>query len=364
MSCVSESSHLNKFLRHRYLNLPQGDFCLVTYVWIDNCGVDLYSKTRTMDCEPKILADVPEWDVGLETEESSTEMLLNPVCMFRDPFFLDPNKLILCEVLKHTREPAEWNHRNRCNTLMEKVKDLHPWFGMEQEYTLLGVNGHPYSWPRLGFPKPQGLYNSSVGADRAFGRDIVDCLYKACLYAGIKISGTKAEHMPSQWEYQVGPCEGIEIADHLWMSRFLLHRVCEDFGVVATLDPKPMAGDWNGAGCHINVSTASMREEGGIEHIEKAIEKLSKRHEEHIRVYDPHGGEDNKRRLTGRHVTAGIHEFSAGVAKRRVSIRIPCRVALNKCGYFEDRRPAANCDPYVVTCAIVRTCMIEEKKEK
>ncbi|XP_017208420.3 glutamine synthetase-like isoform X1 [Danio rerio] len=162
MSCISESSHLNKFLRHRYLNLPQGDFCLVTYVWIDSCGVDLYSKTRTMDCEPKILADVPEWDVGLETEESSSEMLLNHVRMFRDPFFLDPNKLILCEVLKHTREPAEWNHRNRCNTLMEKVKDLHPWFGMEQEYTLLGVDGHPYSWPRLGFPKPQGHHTDMM----------------------------------------------------------------------------------------------------------------------------------------------------------------------------------------------------------
>ncbi|KAG1943366.1 glutamine synthetase [Pimephales promelas] len=255
------------------------------------------------------------------------------------------------------------NHRNSCNKEMEKVKDLHPWFGMEQEYTLLGVDGHPYGWPRLGCPKPQGLYQYSIGADRAFGRDIVDCHYKACLYAGIKISGTNAEVMPSQWEFQVGPCEGIEMGDHLWMARFLLHRVCEDFGVLATLDPKPMTGDWNGAGCHVNVSTVQMREEGGIEHIEKAIEKLSKRHVEHIQVYDPRGGEDNKRRLTGHHETANISNFSAGVADRKASVRIPLHVAQKKCGYFEDRRPAANCDPYAVTSAMARTCMLEKEEE-
>jgi hypothetical protein len=30
------------------------------------------------------------------------------------------------------------------------------------------------------------------------------------------------------------------MGDDLWMARFLLHRVAEDFGVVASLDPKPM----------------------------------------------------------------------------------------------------------------------------
>ncbi|XP_056587689.1 glutamine synthetase-like [Triplophysa dalaica] len=368
MSCVPDNSCLRKAVRQHYLSLAQGDHCQLTYVWIDGSGEGLRSKSRTMDSEPNSIADLPEWEFdGSSTGQavgSNSDMLLIPVSMFRDPFLLDPNKLVLCEVVKHTREPAESNHRNSCNKVLEMVKeDLHPWFGMEQEYTILGVDGHPYSWPRLGFPKPQGPYYCGVGADRAFGRDIVECHFKACLYAGIKISGTNAEVMPSQWEFQVGPCEGIEMGDQLWMSRFLLHRVCEDFVVVATLDPKPMKGDWNGAGCHINVSTVHTRGEGGIEHIEQAIEKLKKRHVEHIRVYDPHGGEDNKRRLTGLHETSSIHDFSAGVANRGASVRIPRLVAHNKSGYFEDRRPAANCDPYVVICAMARTCMLEEEDD-
>ena len=112
---------------------------------------------------------------------------------------------------------------------------------------------------------------------------------QACLYAGVKICGTNAEVMPSQWEYQVGPCEGIESGDHLWMSRFILHRVCEDFGIVASLDPKPIPGDWNGAGCHTNFSTLPMRQPGGIDAIREGIHKLEQRHDHHIRSYDPTG---------------------------------------------------------------------------
>ncbi|MCQ7628146.1 hypothetical protein NP210_24900, partial [Salmonella enterica] len=236
----------------------------------------------------------------------------------------------------------------------------HPWFGMEQEYTLMGTDGHPFGWPSNGFPGPQGPYYCGVGADRAYGRDIVEAHYRACLYAGVKITGTNAEVMPAQWEFQIGPCEGIHMGDHLWVARFILHRVCEDFGVIATFDPKPIPGNWNGAGCHTNFSTKAMREENGLKYIEEAIEKLSKRHQYHIRAYDPKGGLDNARRLTGFHETSNINDFSAGVANRSASIRIPRTVGQEKKGYFEDRRPSANCDPFAVTEAIIRTCLLNE----
>ncbi|XP_040298407.1 glutamine synthetase-like [Bufo bufo] len=361
---VSHSSRLNKSLREKYMKLPQKDMVQVMYIWIDGTGENVRCKTRTLNYEPKSIEEVPEWIFSgagtYQAERSNSDMYLIPVKMFRDPFFLDPNKLVMCEALKDNRKPAETNLRHTCKRIMDIVADHIPWFGMEQEYTLFGINGHPYGWPENGFQKPEGPYYCGVGADKAYGRDIAESHYKACLYAGVKICGTNAEAVPSQWEFQVGPCVGIDMGDHLWMARFILHRVCEDFGVVATLDPKPITGNWEGSGCHTNYSTADMRKEGGLKHIEDAIDKLGKRHDYHIRLYDPHEGRDNSQRLTRLEKLSGIHGFSAGVANRSSSIRINHQVAQEGFGYFEDRRPAANCDPYAVTEALVRSTILNE----
>ncbi|KAF5747476.1 glutamine synthetase [Tripterygium wilfordii] len=237
----------------------------------------------------------------------------------------------------------------------DKIIAEYIWYGIEQEYTLLQKDVKwPIGWPIGGYPGPQGPYYCAAGADKAFGRDIVDSHYKACLYAGINISGINGEVMPGQWEFQVGPSVGISAGDELWVARYILERITEIAGVVLSFDPKPIQGDWNGAGAHTNYSTESMRSDGGYEVIKKAIEKLGLRHKEHIAAY----GEGNERRLTGRHETADINTFLWGVANRGASIRVGRDTEKAGKGYFEDRRPASNMDPYIVTSMIAETTIL------
>lgn len=352
-------------LQNPFMDLPQGDLCQAYYIWIDGSGQGLRGKTKTLDQPTMNPADLPIWNYdGSSTGQAvgdNSDVYLQPVACFKDPFRRGNNILVMCETLTYEMGAHPTNKRRSCNEAMEKCAEQVPWFGIEQEYTMFDYTGkHPYGWPTNGYPGPQGPYYCGVGSDKVKGRKIVEAHYRACMYAGIKIAGSNAEVMPSQWEYQVGPCEGISMGDHLWVSRWILCRIAEEFNVVISYDPKPIPGDWNGAGCHTNISTADMRKAGGYQHIEAAIAKMSKKHKEHIESYDPSGGADNARRLTGRHETASIDHFSSGVAHRGASIRIPRQVAADGYGYFEDRRPSSNADPYAVTDRIVRTICLDE----
>jgi len=362
----SPNAVLDKSILQRYRTLETpSDRVQATYLWIDGTGENIRLKDRVLTKVPVSIADLPKWQYdGSSTYQAAGEnsdTTLVPRAMYKDPFKPGKNDLIvMCDTYTADGKPTPSNKRAACQQAIDKASDHEPWFGIEQEYTLLDIGGHPYGWPVNGFPSPQGPYYCAVGADRVYARDLVEAHALACLYAGIDFAGTNAEVMPAQWEYQVGPGLGMKPADDLWVSRYILQRIAEEYGLVVTFDPKPMTGQWNGAGAHTNFSTKAMRADGGMKAIEEAIEKLSKQQERHIRAYDPHEGRDNIRRLVGRLETSSIDKFSWGIANRAVSVRIPRGVADAGKGYLEDRRPSSNCDPYSVCNAIVRTCLLNE----
>mmetsp|Transcript_45682 Transcript_45682/g.76271 ORF Transcript_45682/g.76271 Transcript_45682/m.76271 type:complete len:362 (+) Transcript_45682:122-1207(+) len=354
---------LDKSITAKFYELDTGGKVQAEYVWLGNLGPvgeDMRCKTRTLDSVPDDVSKLPDWNFdGSSTGQApghDSEVMIRPRRIYRDPFRGAPHILVLCDTYTPDGTPIPSNTRADCARVMELIKDEKIWFGLEQEYTLFTADRTPLGWPRNGYPAPQGPYYCSIGTDHAFGRDVIEAHYRACLYAGVVISGINGEVLPGQWEFQVGPCVGVQAGDDLTMARFLLHRVAEEYGIIASFDPKPIPGDWNGSGCHTNVSTEKMRGPGGYELIKAAMEKLSKKHAEHIAVY----GAGNDRRLTGRHETASINNFKWGVADRGASIRIPRGTEATGMGYFEDRRPASNMDPYLVTGRIVKTILLDE----
>ncbi|MBC8196299.1 MAG: glutamine synthetase beta-grasp domain-containing protein [Candidatus Marinimicrobia bacterium] len=326
------------------------------YIWMDGHfpTQKLRSKTTVINGPITNIEQLPDWGFDgsstLQAEGNASDCLLKPVYFALDPIRGGDDILVMCEVFNADGTVHKSNSRAPLRELMKNHTKQEPWFGIEQEYTFFQGRS-PLGWPEGGYPAPQGPFYCGVGADEVFGREIVEEHMSACLHAGIELSGINAEVMPGQWEFQVGPVGALDAGDQVWMARWLLYRIAEDFGVSATLHPKPVKGDWNGAGAHTNFSTKAMREEGGLDVIIEACEKLSKNHDEHIAVYGAH----NEERLTGLHETCSIKEFRYGVSDRGASIRIPMATHKDGKGYLEDRRPSANMDPYKVCAKLIET---------
>lgn len=333
------------------------------YIWMDGAKPTqhLRSKTRILRLDDDAeLADFPEWGFDgsstYQSEGHDSDLMLRPVCTVRDPIREDGSYLVMTEVMNPDGTPHWSNTRARLREALEKGgNEVDPWIGFEQEYTLF-KGARPLGWPESGYPAPQGPFYCGVGADEVFGRGLCEDHTEACIDAGLMIFGTNAEVMPGQWEFQIGyrgvdgeDANPLNVADHLWLSRWLLYRLGEEHGINATLHNKPVRGDWNGAGCHTNFSTKHTRGDGGIDAINKAIANLEKRHKVHIENY----GAGLHERLTGEHETCHIDEFKHGVAHRGASVRIPRHVHEDGKGYFEDRRPGANSDPYVVSRLLI-----------
>lgn len=357
------------------------------YIWIDGTEptAKLRSKTKVIQTQnaPEGIGFFPDWSFdGSSTNQAPgdrSDCVLRPVFFVPDPIRVadplasSPNYLVMCEVFNpdgETPHPSNTRAKLReviglpLNATAEKgspeAEKLDCWFGLEQEYTLF-EGSRPLGFPDNGFPAPQGPYYCGVGADEVTGRPLVEAHLMACAKAGLKISGVNAEVMPGQWEFQIGPGGPLEVGDHLWIARWLLYRLGEDFGISATLAPKPVRGDWNGAGMHTNFSTPLMRKTGtaemfrtrpwGMAAIEEWCQCAARHVEDHLAAY----GDGYEARLTGAHETCSYKDFKWGVSDRTASIRIPLATSLEGYGYLEDRRPNANADPYKVAAVMLKT---------
>jgi len=344
------------------------------YIWIDGVG-NVRSKSRTINVAyseedrqkgrdiMKELLTVKlyeDWNYyGRSTGQSTSsdsEVLLKPVSVSLDPFRKAPNVLVLCETFYADGTTVKTNTRTAAKKIFDQYSDSEPWYGLEQEFFIMkptddGSKSIKPIGVNIDEAQPQGQYYCSVGGQNAFGRKVANEAFHLALEAGLTCSGMNAEVAPGQWEIQIGPCVGIDAADQLMFLRYILNRVSETHNVQINYDPKPLTGNWNGTGGHTNFSTKQMREDGGYALILEAIEKLKEKHSEHMEVY----GGGNEARMSGIHETSDFHHFSSGVGDRGASVRIPRDTEAAGKGYFEDRRPAGNMDPYLVTSKILET---------
>lgn len=331
------------------------------YIWIGGSGMDLRSKARTLEKIDNV-SDLPIWNYDgsscWQADTNTSEIELIPVALYDDPFRGSPNKLVLCETRVNNQKYTPGNFRKFAKLLFndDNVKKYEPLFGIEQEYIISKRNQLGEDWP-LGWNEnlqvEQAYHYCGVGGKYLFGREIADKHYKACLTAGVEIYGINAEVCPSQWEFQVGTSSGLKICDDLWIARWLLQRVAESFGCDINFHPKPFV-NLNGSGAHTNYSNKLSREDNEMKNTLKQIENLEKYHCQFMKLY----GDENDKRLVGHFETSSYNKFKHGVMDRSASIRIPQTTKDKGNGYYEDRRPASNMDPYIV-CSLIfsGTCL-------
>ena len=328
------------------------DKAKLEYIWLDG-----YKPTQSMRSKTMIrsgfggtVEECPMWSFDgsstLQADGGDSDCLLKPVAIYPDPDRIN-GYLVMCEVLNADGTPHESNGRA---TIDDDDDDF--WFGFEQEYFLWD----PETKLPLGFPRdqtPQGQFYCSVGGANAFGREIIEDHLNQCLEAGLNVEGINAEVAAGQWEYQIFAKGARDAGDQIWVSRYLAERNAEKYGLTIDWHPKPLGDtDWNGSGMHANFSNTAMRESGDEAVFTKICEAFGKNIKKHIDVY----GADNHMRLTGKHETQSIDEFSYGVSDRGASIRIPIGTIEDGWkGRLEDRRPASNGDPYKIAAVIIST---------
>jgi glutamine synthetase len=340
---------------------------LFEYLWLD-VNQHMRSKIRTfiIECDYRIdlseilssktskerfISLIPEWSYdGSSTGQCETaysEVILKPVNFIKHPFMKPSIKggqpiLVLCEGYRENK-PIIGNDRYDYITKMNHVKSHDIWFGLEQEFFLFDkTTKQPINWNEVKHID-QGEYYCGVNRSTYKEKQILNVFLEKCLHVGIQISGINQEVAPCQWEYQIGPVCADEAPDQMIFAKYILYNIAQEYDAYTNFHPKPLKGNWNGSGCHINISTTQTRGKNGFQYMQQIITKMS---EDHVNFIKEYCGSDNEQRLTGFHETSNPTKFSYSVGGRDCSVRIPQQVEKERCGYFEDRRPGSSINYY------------------
>jgi len=114
---------------------------MAEYVWLDAHQVPR-SKTKVLTARPTKVSDLPMWNYdGSSTEQAeghNSEINIVPRALFDDPFRGYPHVMVVTDCYNAWDDkPAIGNTRAACAEVHKQYKALDPWYGIEQEYTLM-----------------------------------------------------------------------------------------------------------------------------------------------------------------------------------------------------------------------------------
>ncbi|CAL1266667.1 unnamed protein product [Larinioides sclopetarius] len=228
-----------KLLTQTFLKLEQPpDKVQCMHVYVDGTLRNFRTKDQTWPQKPRSPDEFPllefcgsatDFDVG-----NLADYYAKPVKLYKDPFRGGPNVLVFCETYSRERLPTFANNRYRLLKADSPKLETETTFTFYQSYTFLRKeDGKPLSYM-------DPAYDPDSKSGFACGRIVAESHYKACLYAGVNMASLEPVTGLGQWRYSVGGSSSpVEIGDDVWMSRFLLVRVAEDFGVAVNFEKEP-----------------------------------------------------------------------------------------------------------------------------
>lgn len=320
------------------------------YIWLSvrEAGARLNSKTRVLSAlQVPTAATLPCWTFDDPTTGHAVGLpsgcVLRPVRVWPDASRIH-GYLVLCDVLYADGMPHESNVRATYED------DLNFWFGFEQTYVLT-QDGVPLGDGPRAYSKGEEAGYGSVGARHLVAQAFVEDHLELCLACGLAVTGLHAGTTLGQWSFQLMGQGAKSAADDLWLARYLLLRVAERYQVQIALRPNIMLGEVVRTGMPTHFSSARMRSVGGEKYFKMILDELQKHHKDHMNSY----GLEPKDCCPVLEGAQAIEAFSYGVGDRHAAIGIPLATLENGWkGYLEDRRPATNACPYMVTSKIMQ----------